>query len=102
MKYKPSEVLIAVHAGRPTSLAAAPNEIGTVDNPAEEGVDVDITATLTTKQGAAIEAKTLHFYGSDGTELSTGNTDANGQTVLTYTVNITDDGKDLKIAYLGD
>lgn len=105
MSYQPSEVLITVHvspAPIPTTLLADPSEIGTVDAPVDEGTTHNITATLTDAGGNPIEGKTLHFYDPDGAELGTGVTDVNGQTVFTYTADVTHDGKQLKIAYLGD
>ena len=102
MRYKPSEVAIIVHAGRLTNLSALPNEIGTIDNPVDEGTNIDITVTLTDKQGNVVNNKTLHFYKPDGTEITTGQTNASGQAVFTYIVDVVDDGQQLKVKYLGD
>jgi len=102
VRYKASKVLILVHVSRPTSLTVNPTEIGTIDNPIDEGTTISITATLTDNQGNPIQGKTLHFYGTDGTEITTATTDTNGQATFNYTANVNDDGKNLKIAYLGD
>jgi hypothetical protein len=68
-----------------------------------EGVSVEIVATLTDNQDNPISGKYLHYYGVAGIEVgSPGVTDSNGQASFTYTVNAEDDGKSVKIAYLGD
>lgn len=103
VSYGPSEVSIDVYVTTPTEVLVDPSSVGTPTSPAPEGSTVDITATLKEKiPGTPISGKTLHFYGSAENQLDSKTTDANGQATFTYTVDVVDDGKKLKIKYLGD
>lgn len=102
MKYKPSEVTILVHAGRPTSITADPPEIGTATDPLDEGVTVPIQATLKDNKNSPIQGKTLYLFDPNGAQLDSQVTDANGIANLTYVVNAEHDELLLIVSYLGD
>ena len=102
VKYKPSQVNILVHVGRPTSISSIPSEIGTVDAPVDEGAIIPIEATLTDNQANPIANKQLHFYDPLSAQIDVKATDDLGTVLFNYTADASHDGQDISIKYLGD
>lgn len=105
VEYNPSEATILVHAkpaATSTILIVSPTEIGTTTTPLAEGTIVNVYASLKDVNNNLLSGKTIHLYNSTDTELTTGVTDAIGKVTLTYTVSVADDGKNVKVKYLGD
>ena len=103
LKYKPSEATVLVHVGRPSDLTVNPSEIGTVENPVDDGISHAITVMLTDNQDNPIEGKKIHLYTPDvATELDAQLTAANGVATLSYIADADHDNQNLIIKYLGD